>query len=207
MLLPQEVRRFYLLTLEHHPLTHVRLLKLQLYSFRGNLTNGLVFGATSQMDQFLGIIWVTTPSTSLCAGANKVIFLQTAFAKISNPQNPSHPRTVMDGGSQKSYLTERFSVTATEGLSIAAFGSTWRETNYVKWCVLLSKSNKNHELNLFVVPRICDPLTTPTVNSCSKTICSPRPSWCFYRPDAGNDWVWQLLGLCDQPNHSWIYMW
>ena len=116
-------------------------------------------------------------STSLCANANKVIFLQTALTDVSNPRNPSHmlnARIVLDNGSQKSYVTERVKnflslpVTATEPLSIAAFGSSRRESKHcdVVRLAIRTKSGHNHELNLYVVPHICDPLTTPTVSTC-----------------------------------------
>ena len=118
-------------------------------------------------------------SASLCAGSNKVVFLQTALAEISNPRDPSrvlNARIVMDGGSQKSYLTQRVKqflslpVTGTQQLSIAAFGSTRREPKLceVVRLAVRTKSGSNQELNLFVVPHICDPLTTQTVSSCSR---------------------------------------
>ena len=116
-------------------------------------------------------------STSLCTSANKVIFLQTALAEVNDPRNPSRvlsARIVLDNGSQKSYVTERVKkflalpVTGTEQLSIAAFGSSRREPKHcdVVCLAIRTKSGHNQELNLYVVPHICDPLTTPTVSTC-----------------------------------------
>ena len=136
-------------------------------------------------------------SVSLCAGSNKVVFLQTALAEISNPCDPSrvlNARIVMDGGSQKSYLTQRvrqflsLPVTGTQQLSIAAFGSTRREPKLceVVRLAVRTKSGSSQELNLFVVPHICDPLTPQTAN-CQQLLKdvqpprSPRPRRYFPR--------------------------
>ena len=85
----------------------------------------------------------------------------------------------MDSGSQKSYLTQQvreylsLPVTGKQNLSIAAFGSSRGEP---KQCEVVrdtvqTKSGGTQELELFVVPHICDPLTTQTVSASSKT-CS-----------------------------------
>ena len=118
-------------------------------------------------------------STSLCTNSSKTILLQTALAEISNPRNPAlvlNARIVMDSGSQKSYVTQRVKdslsllVTGTQHLSIAAFGSSRGEPKQCKVVRLAvrTKSGGNQELDLFVVPHICDPLTTQTVSTCSK---------------------------------------
>ena len=118
-------------------------------------------------------------STSLCTNSTKTVLLQTALAEISNPRNPTlvlNARIVLDSGSQKSYLTQRVKdslslpVAGTQHLSIAAFGSSRGEP---KQCAVVrlavrTKSGGNQELDLFVVPHICDPLTTQTVTTCSK---------------------------------------
>lgn len=118
-------------------------------------------------------------STSFCASSNKVVLLQTAVAEISDPRDPCrvlNARIVMDCGSQKSYLTQRVKqilslpLTSTQQLSIAAFGSSKGEPlscGLVRLAVR-TKSGVKQELDVFVVPHICDPLTTQPVDSCSK---------------------------------------
>ena len=82
----------------------------------------------------------------------------------------------MDSGSQKSYLTQRMKdslslpVIGKQHLAIAAFGSSRGEPKQceVVRLAVRTKYGGNQELDLFVVPHICDPLTTQTVNICSK---------------------------------------
>ena len=118
-------------------------------------------------------------STSLCAASDKVILLQTALANVSSPHDRNHVlrvRIVMDSGSQRSYLTQRVKdrlslpVTNEQRLSIAAFGSRRgqpRQCEVVR-LIIATKSGINQELELLVVPHICDPLTTQNTSTCSK---------------------------------------
>ena len=49
-------------------------------------------------------------TTTVCANNSQIVLLQTAKAVIKNPSNPSasvEVRLLLDGGSQKSYLSER----------------------------------------------------------------------------------------------------
>ena len=82
----------------------------------------------------------------------------------------------MDSGSQKSYLTQRakdslrLPVIGKQYLSIAAFGTGRREP---KQCEIVrlavrTKCGGAQELDMFVVPHICDPLTTQAVSTYSK---------------------------------------
>ena len=118
-------------------------------------------------------------STSLYACSNKVVLLQTALAEVSNPHDPCRvlrARIVMDSGSQKSYLTQRVKqilslpVASTQQLSIAAFGSTKGKPLSCESVHLAvrNKSGVDQELDAFVVPHICDPLTSQPNNSCSE---------------------------------------
>ena len=118
-------------------------------------------------------------STSLYANSNKTVLLQTALAKISNPRNSTlvlNAKIVLDSGSQKSYLTQRVKdglslpVISKQRLAIAAFGSSRGEPKQceVVRLVVHTKSGSTQELDLFVVPYICDPLTTQTVSTCSR---------------------------------------
>ena len=123
----------------------------------------------------------TSPSTatSLYVDSNKAILLQTALAEVSNPRNPSlmlKLRIVMDSGSQRSYLTRHVRDTLalpTSGkqcLSIAAFGSQRGEPKQceVVRIAIRTKYGDIQEVDLFVVPHICDPLTTQPVSMCHK---------------------------------------
>ena len=115
---------------------------------------------------------VTTPA--LCNSSNTIVLLQTATTKVSNPLDPSlaqNVRIVLDCGSQKSYLAKRVSdhlqlpVNDRQKLSIAAFGSNKRSP---KWLDIVqvsvhTKDGSNKEIELYVVPHICDPLTRQDV--------------------------------------------
>ena len=116
---------------------------------------------------------VTTPA--LCNSSNTIVLLQTATTKVSNPLDPSRAqnvRIVLDCGSQKSYLAKRVSdnlqlpVNDRQKLSIAAFGSNKRSP---KWLDIVqvsvhTKDGSNKEIELYVVPHICDPLTMQDVS-------------------------------------------
>ena len=118
-------------------------------------------------------------STSLCANSTKTVLLQTALAEVSFPHDPTlvlKVKIVLDSGSQKSYLTQRMKgglslhIVGKQHLLIAAFGSSRGEPKRCEEVHLTVRTNSGdaQELDLFVVPHICDPLTTQTVSACSK---------------------------------------
>jgi len=74
----------------------------------------------------------SSDSSTLYVDSSKMVLLQTAVAEVTNLQNPSRTLKlgiVFDGGSQKSYLTQRVKnalelpVSSMRSLSIATFGS------------------------------------------------------------------------------------
>ena len=86
--------------------------------------------------------FTSTPSTSFYAGSSQVVLLQTAIAKVYNPNNPSSTlkvQLILDSGSQHSYLTEQVKNTLGlqrvkhQELSILTFGSSKGDTNIVHW--------------------------------------------------------------------------
>ena len=114
--------------------------------------------------------YVSNPTTkALCSSSAKSVLLQTARALIYDPRSPGSRvelRILLDGGSQRSYITEQARGVLkvdTEGeqpLSIAAFGST---RGSPKVCPIVSvgvllKGYPNMTVSLFVVPMICEPL-------------------------------------------------
>ena len=118
------------------------------------------------------------PRTSaLCADANKPVLLQTASAVVSNPHDSSAStklRIVMDSGSQRSYLTHgargtlHLPTTDKQRLAIEAFGSKRGDP---RLCEVVQVSVKTRDggdkkIDLFVVPHICEPLTTQPIGKC-----------------------------------------
>ena len=115
---------------------------------------------------------VQPPTTStLYTDASKTVLLQTAVAEVVNPRD--HSRTlrvgiVFDGGSQKSYLTLRakdslaLDVDSKKYLSIAAFGSRKGRPKHCKVVRLAirTKHGDSQVLEVFVVPHICDPVSS-----------------------------------------------
>ena len=113
-------------------------------------------------------------------GSNKMVLLQTAVAEVTNPRDPSRTLKVgivFDGGSQKSYLTQRVKDTlalpidSKKYLSIAAFGSRKgkpKQCEVVRLAVR-TKCGDSQALKVFVVPHICDPISSKTAVTCVKT--------------------------------------
>lgn len=109
-----------------------------------------------------------------------MVLLQAAVAEVANPQDPSNVLKVgiiFDGGSQKSYLTLRvkdaldLSVYTKKLISIAAFGSRKgraRQCEVVHLAVQ-TRDGDSHLLDVFVVPHICDPVTTRSAATCVET--------------------------------------
>jgi hypothetical protein len=124
---------------------------------------------------------VQPPTTStMYVGANKMVLLQTAVAEVTNPRDPSRASKVgivFDGGSQKSYLTQRvkdklaLTVDSKKYLSIAAFGSRKgrpKQCEVVRLAVQ-TKRGDSQALEVFVVPHICDPITSEAAVTCVRT--------------------------------------
>jgi len=74
-----------------------------------------------------------TTTVTVCSNRSQVVFLQTARAVIKNPKRPKSEvevRLLLDGGSQRSYISERaqqllqLHAIDEHSLSIATFGST-----------------------------------------------------------------------------------
>ena len=70
-------------------------------------------------------------NTCMCVGTKNTVLLQTAKAAVYNPGNGHRKMTIaiiLDGGSQRSYVTERIqdalnlSVSHSESLTIKPFG-------------------------------------------------------------------------------------
>ena len=123
---------------------------------------------------------VQPPSVSaMYVDSGKMVLLQTAVAEVTNPQDSSCSMKVgivFDGGSQKSYLTQRVKtnlnlpVDRKKSLSIAACGSRKgrpRECEVVHLAIR-TKCGDSQLLELFVVPHICDPVMTQTTVACVK---------------------------------------
>ena len=139
--------------------------------------NAPVYTATSPINSGGPTVQPTT--LSLYADSNKTVLLQTAVAEVANPRDPSYTlkvEIVFDGGSQKSYLTQRVKdslalpVDSKQYLSIAAFGS---KKGRPKQCevvrlIVRTKLGGCQELEVFVVPHICDPVMSPVSVACSR---------------------------------------
>jgi len=102
--------------------------------------------------------------------SDKMVLLQTAVAEVTNPRDTSCTLKigiVFDGGSQKSYLTRRVKnalnlpVVSKKSLSIAAFGSRKGRPRQCEVVHLIMKTRHgSSRLEVFVVPHICDPITS-----------------------------------------------
>ena len=106
-----------------------------------------------------------------------MVLLETARARVHNPSDAHRTmevRLLLDGGSQRSYITDRvrkllaLEPSGKDRLSIAAFGSH-REKPRVCSTVnvgLAMKGYPNMHLSLFVVPMICEPLAGQPISAC-----------------------------------------
>ena len=120
---------------------------------------------------------IQPPTTStMYVSSNKMVLLQTA---VTNPRDPSRTLKVgivFDGGSQKSYLTRRVKdtlglpVDSKKYLSIAAFGSRKGKPKQceVVQLAVQTKCGDSQPLEVFVVPHICDPISSETAVNCVK---------------------------------------
>ena len=134
---------------------------------------------TSVLDPTAPVFNTPPTSTALYVDSSKSVLLQTAVAEAYNPTNPSSTvriRIILDSGSQRSYLTKRIKNilglqnVRMQHLSIATFGTTRgvpRNCEVVRVGVT-TRSGKGEELELFIVPHICEPLLTQPIDFCSK---------------------------------------
>ena len=117
-------------------------------------------------------------TTTLCTDRIQTVFLQTARVVVYHPSNPSislEVRLIMDGGSQRSYLSERardllgLQTIEEQSLSIATFGST---KGHAKVCPVVNvgmylKGYPSIFLSLYVVSTICEPLVEQPITACA----------------------------------------
>lgn len=116
-------------------------------------------------------------NTTLCPSRMKNILLQTARARVYNPSYPNlvkELRVLLDGGSQRSYITERargllkLEAAGEKRLSIATFGAA-REPPKVCTIVKVGMELRDHPHlypSLLVVPMICEPLVGQSISEC-----------------------------------------
>ncbi len=107
------------------------------------------------------------------------MFLQTARAVIHRPSEPHvslEVRLILDGGSQKSYISQRvcdllnLAAVREQSLSIATFGSS---KGAAKVCSIVQvgmdlKGYSPMLLSLYVVPTICKPLMGQPIAPCTE---------------------------------------
>ena len=112
-------------------------------------------------------------ASTLYVNSGKPVLLQTASTVVCNPGDPSarlRLRIVMDSGSQRSYLTQRVQKALQLKpidqlrLAIAAFGSK-RVDPCLCDVVRVRVQTKLGEVDLFVVPHICEPLTEQPIEA------------------------------------------
>ena len=103
--------------------------------------------------------------------------MQTAKAVIHQPHDTQvslEVRLILDGGSQRSYVTERVQrllnlrASREQSLSIATFGSSKGSTRVcpVVDVSLCLRGYPSMLLSVFVVPTICEPLAGQSVSTC-----------------------------------------
>ena len=156
--------------------------------------------------------YVLNPTmNALCSAKVKSVLLQTARALVYNPQVPDSRmelRILLDGGSQRSYMTERarrmlnIAPDGEQQLSIAVFGSA-RGTPKVCPIVntgILLKGHPSITVSLFVVPIICDPLISqpwtsqnPHLNRLELADWAYQESTLEVDILIGSDYYWELV--------------
>ena len=112
---------------------------------------------------------LTPTSTSLYVSVSESVFLQTALAEVYDPRDPGlvvKVRLILDSGSQQSYVSnevrEALGLESQDRqcLSIATFGAERESKICETVCVgMKMKYGVDQQLRLFVVPRICEPIT------------------------------------------------
>ena len=140
-----------------------------------NASHKAVATTTSTLDPSAPVFTSPPTSTSLYVDSSKAILLQTALVEAYNPGDSSVTlklRIILDSGSQRSYVKQRVKDALAlvpsdkQTLSIAAFGAKRGSSKPYELVHVTIKGRSGHqqELELFVVPFICDPLTTQSVN-------------------------------------------
>ena len=118
-------------------------------------------------------------NNSMCVSGKKTVLLQTALTRVHNPSEPFTVvklRALLDGGSQRSYITRRgqellkLRPEGEQKLAIAAFGAAREEP---KVCVIVTVGMELRDqtqlyLSLVVVPMICEPLVGQPISECLK---------------------------------------
>ena len=110
-----------------------------------------------------------TASTAMCTSTRTQALLQTATCVVTNPEMPEHRkevRLILDGGSQRSYITHQLrraldvGTEAVEAIRIKTFGSTENQTQMcdVVKIAIETRDGKLLTIPLLSVPFICDPL-------------------------------------------------
>ena len=139
-----------------------------------NMTSGPPLNPEAQL--FTGVTLsgtsaVPSDASTLYADSGRMVLLQTAIAEVSDPQDSSHTQKVgivLDGGSQRSYITQRVKdslrlpVHSRKLISIAAFGlrkGRPKQCEVVQLAVKTKCRGYQH-LEVLVVPHICEPVRT-----------------------------------------------
>ena len=116
-------------------------------------------------------------TSTLCSGSHQSIFLQTARAVVHRPSESNvslEVRLVLDGGSQRSYVSQHvcdvldLPVVGEQALSIATFSASEGST---KVCPIVSvgmcmRGYPSMLLSLYEVPTICEPLVGQPIAAC-----------------------------------------
>ena len=124
------------------------------------------------------LVQATQPTSTLCSHNQQVVLLQTAKAVVHQPHDPHASlgvRLILDGGSQRSYITERtqrllnLKASKEQSLSIATFGSNEGSTRVcpVVDISLCLRGYPSMLLSVYVVPTICEPLVRQSVSACA----------------------------------------
>lgn len=116
-------------------------------------------------------------STALWTNGNHAVLLQTAQAKVCNPEDKQHWRNiriVLDSGSQRSYVTNKvreglgLCTVRTQAMAITTFGSKGGQEcqcDVVRIAVHTSDGGLV-DLHIYVVPWICEPLACQPIDFC-----------------------------------------
>ena len=118
-------------------------------------------------------------TSTLYADSSGMVLLQTAITEVSNPRDSSCTQKVgivLDGGSQRSYITQRVKdslqlpVQFKKSISIAAFGlriGRPKQCEVVQLAVKTKRHGYQH-LEVLVVPHICEPVRTQATSVYAK---------------------------------------
>lgn len=119
----------------------------------------------------------SSPSNTLLAAATSQVLLQTAVVRIyrpgSSPSNYKEIRAVLDGGSQRTYMSERVAKELNlpskriDKISIKTFGDKEgdQRTCEVVDFTLKTRYREDLDMEALVTPVICDPLSQQPTKS------------------------------------------